>query len=73
MFAHAGTYSFDGEKVIHHVGVSWNEVYNGIDLTRSYKVDGNILTITNPPIRSPIDGREVQDVLVWENVKTSTQ
>jgi len=40
MFAYAGTYAADGEKVVHHVDISWNESWTGTDLVRIYKLDG---------------------------------
>ena len=46
MFAYAGTYTADGEKVVHHVDISWNQSWTGTDLVRLYKLDGNTLTIT---------------------------
>jgi len=73
MFAYAGTFTLDGEKVIHPVDISWNQLWNETDLVRSYKVNGSTLTITNPPSKNPKDGREEQGVLVWEKVKASTQ
>jgi hypothetical protein len=71
--AYAGTYTLDAEKVIHHVDVSWNEAWTGTDQVRFYKLDGNTLTITSAPNKSPVDGREGRAILVWEKVKTTTQ
>src|SRR5215213_10301286 len=31
MLAYAGTYTLDGDKVVHHVGVSWNQAWTGTD------------------------------------------
>ena len=73
MYAYAGTYTLEGEKVIHHVDTSWNEAWTGTDLVRFYKLDGNILMITTAPNKSLIDGREGRGVLVWERVKGPTQ
>jgi hypothetical protein len=69
MFAYAGTYTADGEKVIHHVDISWNQSWTGTDLVRFYRLDGNTLTITTARARSAIDGEEGQFVLVWEKVR----
>jgi hypothetical protein len=66
MISYAGTYTMDAEKVIHHVDISWNQVWAGIDQIRFYKLDGNILTITSAPNRNPIDGRAGRSILVWE-------
>ena len=68
MFAYAGTYTADGDKVIHHVDISWNQSWTGTDLVRFYKLDGNTLTITTARAQSAIDGEEGQFILVWEKV-----
>jgi len=73
MTAYAGTYTLQADKVIHHVDISWNEAWTGTDQVRYFKLDGNILTITTAPNKSPMDGREGQTVLVWEKVKAPTQ
>ena len=69
MFAYAGTYTADGEKVVHHVDISWNQSWTGTDLVRFYKLDSNALTITTAPAQSAFDGQEGQFILVWEKVK----
>jgi Lipocalin-like domain len=73
MVAYAGTYSVVGEKVTHHVDISWNQAWNRTDLIRFYKLEGNTLTTKTAPAKSPIDGREGQVVLVWEKVKSPSQ
>ena len=69
MFAYAGTYTADGEKVVHHVDVSWNQSWTGTDLVRFYKLDGNTLTITTARAQSAVDGQEGEFILVWEKVQ----
>jgi Lipocalin-like domain len=69
MFAYAGTYTADGEKVVHHVDVSWNQSWTGTDLVRFYKLDGNTLTITTARAQSTFDGEEGEFVLVWQKVQ----
>ena len=68
MISYAGTYTMDAEKVIHHVDISWNQIWTGTDQVRFYKLEGNILTITSAPNRNPVDGREGRSILVWEKV-----
>ena len=68
MFAYAGTYSIGPDKVIHHVDISWNQIWNGTDQVRFYRLTGDTLTITQPRGRSEVDGREGQSVLVWQKV-----
>ena len=74
MFAYAGTYTLEGDKVTHHVDISWNENWTGSEQVRFFKLDGNTLTITSPSsFKRPQDGREVRTVVVWEKVKALTQ
>ena len=68
MIFYAGTYTFDAEKVIHHVDISWNQSWTGTDQVRFYKLDGNTLTITTPLNKNFVDGREGRSILVWERL-----
>jgi len=65
--AYAGTYTADGEKVVHHVDTSWNGSWTGTDQVRFYKLDGDTLTITTAPLTA-FSGEEVEVVLVWKKV-----
>jgi hypothetical protein len=69
MIGYAGTYTIDGDKVVHQVDISWNGTYTGTDQVRFFKVEGDILTIKTAPNKSPIDGREGVGILVWERVR----
>jgi hypothetical protein len=71
MIAYAGSYTIKGDKVIHHVDISWNGARAGTDQTRFFKVEGDTLTIKTAPNKSPIDGREGIGILVWERVLPS--
>jgi len=64
MFAYSGRYTVEGEKVIHHVDVSWNESFSG-DQVRFVKLEGDMLTIKTAPNRSVITGLDVVGVLVF--------
>jgi hypothetical protein len=67
MFAYAGTYTVESDKVIHHVDISWNQVWNGTDQVRFYKVTGNTLIIT-ASVMDPASSTETHFVVVWEKV-----
>jgi hypothetical protein len=69
MISYAGTYTFDAEKVIHHVDISWNQNWTGTDQVRFYKLDGDTLTITSALAKNFTDGREGRSILVWERLK----
>jgi Lipocalin-like domain len=68
MIAYAGTYTTDGNKVVHHVDISWNGARVGSDQVRFYKLDGDTLTIRTTPNKSPIDGREGVCILVFQKI-----
>ena len=68
MSAYAGTYTVDGEKVVHHVDTSWNGSWTGTDQVRFYKLDGDILTITTAPLTA-FSRADVKVVLVWKKVQ----
>jgi hypothetical protein len=63
MFAYAGTYSLEADKVIHHVDISWNEAWTGTDQTRFFEVNGNTLTL-----RTHSNDPEAHYAVVWEKV-----
>jgi hypothetical protein len=69
MVAYSGTYSVDGNEVIHKVEVSWNEAWNGTDQHRFIEVKDNRLTIKTPTMVSQISGKTSINTLVWERVK----
>jgi hypothetical protein len=68
MFVYAGTYSVEPDRMIHHVDILWNRVWNGTNPVRFYKLTGDTLTITTARGISSYDGRESQSVLVWKKV-----
>jgi hypothetical protein len=69
MTSYAGTYTFDGTKVEHHIDISMNEVWTGTTQVRSIKRDGERLVYTTPPFRFHTDGKMSINVLTWEKLK----
>jgi hypothetical protein len=67
MFAYAGSYSVQGNKVIHHVDVSWNESWTGTEQIRLFEVSGNTLTLSTR-IADPSTGVESSYALIWEKL-----
>jgi hypothetical protein len=63
MIAYAGTYTVQGNKVVHHVDISWNGARAGSDQVRFFTLEGDTLTIKTEPNKSPIDGREGVGIL----------
>jgi hypothetical protein len=69
MAAYAGTFSYDGKTVTHHVDISWNENWTGTAQKRLVKLEGRKLYITTPPAPSGVDGKPVVIALEWEKVE----
>jgi hypothetical protein len=67
--AYGGTYKFDGNKVEHHIDISWNEAWTGDDVIRDFKEEGDKLVYTTRPAPSPGDGKMSVVTVVWEKVK----
>jgi len=67
--AYAGTYSFDGKTVTHHIELSWNQVWSGTDQIRDVRFDRERVVFTTRPAPNPRDGRIGTTSLVWEKVK----
>jgi hypothetical protein len=69
MIAYAGTYTLSGEAVLYNIDISWNQSWTGRHQLRFYKLDGDTLTLTTAPARSPINGQESKFVLVYKKVQ----
>ena len=69
MFAYAGTYTLEADKVTHHVDISWNHLWSGTDQVRFYKLTGNTLIITTSEINAT-SGTETHYVVTWEKVES---
>ena len=66
MVAYSGRYTVEGNKVVHHIDISWNQSWTGTDQVRFFKLEGNTLTIKTAPTKNPITGMESTSVVVWE-------
>jgi len=69
MVAYAGTYTVEGNKVTHHVDISWNGAWAGGDQVRFFTLEGDTLTIKTERTKSPIDGREGVAIFLWQRVR----
>jgi hypothetical protein len=69
MGAYAGTYTVDGDRVSHHVDISWNEAWTGTTQIRRFEIDGDSLRIWSIPAPDPLDGRLTSARLVWARVQ----
>jgi hypothetical protein len=69
LVAYGGTFTFHGDRVVHHVDISWSEEWTGTDQVRHIRLEGDRLHITSDPRESLIDGRIVVAELLWEKVR----
>jgi Lipocalin-like domain len=65
---YAGTYTIQGNTVIHHLLTAWRPEWVGSDQTRSFKIEGKHLTITTAPIKNQT-GQDVVAILTFERVE----
>ena len=68
VMSYGGRFAIEGNTVVHHIDISWNEFATGTVQYRDFHVDGNTLTLTMKPSLSPVDGRQASAVLTWEKV-----
>jgi hypothetical protein len=68
MVAYAGTYTFAGDKIIHHIDMSWNQAWTGSEQTRFCEFDGAVLRIKSPASKNPLNAKEVVHNIVFEKV-----
>jgi Lipocalin-like domain len=69
MAAYAGTYTIQGNQIIHRPDVSWNETWTGTDQVRDYKFDGERLMLATAPSPNPFTGKMSVRTLVWDKIK----
>jgi hypothetical protein len=71
MLAYAGTYTVDSraKTVSHHVEISGDQSRAGTDQIRTYKLDGDRLTLITQPSNDPATGRKTVRTLVWGRMK----
>lgn len=64
--SYAGPYTVGEDAITHHVEVAWFPNMVGKDNVRAYKLDGNRVTLSVPPVT--VDGDVITQHLVWEKV-----
>jgi hypothetical protein len=70
MLAYAGTYRVQGNEIIIHVEISWNQDPKNTDTRRTFKLDGDRLTTTTTPLVSSfLNNQTTVTTVVYERVK----
>ncbi|MGE7415775.1 lipocalin-like domain-containing protein [Methylobacterium tarhaniae] len=70
MWAYAGTYTVQGNSVMHKIETSWNEIWNGMTMVRDVqkREDGRLIFTTKPQKGNQTGKMEVLTI-VWEKLK----
>jgi hypothetical protein len=68
MVAFAGRYELDGDKLIYHPEVSWNQAWNGTRQERFFEIENERLRVRSVPMVSTLTGNDTVFTLVWERV-----
>jgi hypothetical protein len=68
LLAYAGTWTLDtaAHTVTHHIEVSWDQTRTGESHVRTYRFEGDRLTLTTQPSRDPATGKPTVRTVVWE-------
>ena len=70
MLAYVGTYRVQGNEIIIHVEISWNQDPKNTDTRRTFKLDGDRLTTTTTPLVSSfLNNQTTVTTVVYERVK----
>lgn len=64
--SYAGNYTLDGDKVIHHVEIASVPNRIGKSLTRTFRLNGNRVTLKTPPSKSDDTSKIFE--LTWERI-----
>ena len=67
MLAYTGRYRVEGDEFVTTVDASWNEVWNGTEQRRRFRIEGDRLIIESAPAPSILfPGRVDYRRIVWE-------
>lgn len=67
--AYSGSYTVEGDSVIHSVELSWNEAWTGTKQVRRFVVNGDELVIETTPRTAGSDTRQFINTLTWERTE----
>lgn len=69
--AYAGSYRFEGDRVIHHVEIASIQNYVDRDLVRSIRFEDDRIILVTPP--TPINGKLQTVELIWQRLPAATR
>jgi hypothetical protein len=66
MYAYCGSYRVEGPKIIMQPDIAWAPNFTKQEQTRSWQIDGNILTMESSPFKSQLDGVDVVSTVIYQ-------
>jgi hypothetical protein len=69
MFAYAGTFTVDQEKVVHHIDMSWNQIWTGTHQIRFCDLRDGVLTYVGAPAKNPMTGRDCVHTVIFHRLQ----
>ena len=69
LLSYTGTYVLEGDRVTTKVDASWNQTWTGTDQVRTFKLDGDKLSLSTAPSPDPFSGKPSVRTLVWQKLK----
>jgi len=69
MFAYTGTFTVTGDQLTIHIETAWQPDWVGTVKTRTLKLSHDILTVTTPPMTSPVNGKTYISVTRFKRVE----
>ena len=66
MYAYCGSYRVEGLKIIMQPDIAWAPNFTKQEQTRSWKIDGKILTMESSPFKSQLDGVDVVATVIYQ-------
>jgi Lipocalin-like domain len=66
MLAYAGTYRVDGDRIVHHIELAWDQTRLDSDQVRFFSFEDDRLLLRTLVNRGPIDGKEGFGLLTFE-------
>jgi hypothetical protein len=66
MFAYAGTFTVDAEKVVHHINISWNQSWTGTGQIGFLRLEGDRFIYVGALSRNPTTGRDCVNTVVFQ-------
>jgi hypothetical protein len=69
MFAYTGTFTVQGDQLTIHIETAWHPDWVDTVKTRTLTLSHDILTVSTPPMTSPVDGKTYISVTRFKRVE----